>query len=194
MSFTFTRHSQLPDIILIDCLKKFDDHRGSFIESFRLDEFAFNGIPPMVQENHSRSSANTLRGLHYQLNPKAQGKLVYCVSGSILDVAVDIRKDSPTYSKYVSVPLNETLPRMIYIPPGFAHGFLADSAFTNKSEVVYKTSEYFHIEYDRCIRWNDPDINISWGFLVGEENKLKLSYKDKNAPFLKDAENNFVWS
>ena len=193
MNFTFTRHSQIPDIILVDCLKKFDDHRGFFLESFRLDEFESNGILPMVQENRSHSIKGTLRGLHYQLNPKAQGKLVSCVSGSILDIALDIRKGSPTYGKYVSVPLVGDFPRMVYVPPGFAHGFLVDSTFPQQAKVVYKTTEYFCAECDRCIRWNDPDLNISWGFLPGEMEGLKMSYKDKNAPLLKNAENNFVW-
>ena len=193
MSFTFTRHSQMPDIIMIDCLKKFDDHRGSFLESFRSDEFVFNGIPPFVQENRSRSAPCTVRGLHYQLNPKAQGKLVSCVTGSILDVAVDIRKDSPTYGQSVSIPLTSDFPRMIYIPPGFAHGFLTASYCTHMVDVIYKTTEYFYSEYDRGIRWDDPDLNISWGFLIGERDKLKISYKDRTAPFLKDAENNFTW-
>ncbi|MFA5024219.1 MAG: dTDP-4-dehydrorhamnose 3,5-epimerase [Patescibacteria group bacterium] len=193
MNFTFTKHSQLPDILLVDGLKKFEDYRGFFFESFRVDEFLSQGIPPFVQENHSYSVANTLRGMHYQLNPKAQGKLVYCVSGSILDVVVDIRKESPTYRKSISVSLGAHFPRMIYIPPGYAHGFLVDNIYPFSAEVVYKTTEYFYPEYDRCVRWDDPDINISWGLMAGDRGKLKISYKDMNAPLLKDAENNFLY-
>lgn len=191
MNFTFTRHSQIPDIILVDCLK-FGDNRGYFTESFRVDEFISNGIPNFVQENHSHSISNTLRGLHYQMNPKAQGKLVKCVYGSILDVAVDLRLGSPTYGNYVSVPLGSSS-RMIYIPPGFAHGFVVDNFYPYCAEVVYKTTEYFCPEYDRSICWNDPDLNISWGLLPREYGNLKISDKDRKAPFLKDADNNFIW-
>ena len=190
MSFVFTRHSQIPDIILIDS-KRYNDSRGHFSESYRADELAEYGIPNMVQENHSHSVSNTLRGLHYQLNPKAQGKLVKCISGSILDVAVDIRKSSPTYGSYVAIPLNDSSSRMVYIPVGFAHGFLVDDFYPYCAEVVYKVTEYFCPELDRGIRWNDPDLNISWCFKFGDISRLKISNKDKNAPFLKDADNNF---
>jgi len=192
MTFEFTRHSQIPDIIIIEG-KKFEDTRGFFMESYRHDEFIKYGIPHFVQENHSHSKASTLRGLHYQLNPKAQGKLVSCLSGVILDIAVDIRQGSPTYKHYVSVVLDGHSSRMVYIPPGFAHGLLVDKQFPYTAEVVYKTTEYFAPEFERCIRWSDPDINISWGLWVDEKSQLNMSEKDANAPLLRDAENNFIW-
>jgi dTDP-4-dehydrorhamnose 3,5-epimerase len=187
MSFTFTP-THIPEVIIIDG-KRFKDERGFFSESFRVDEFEKNGIPPFVQENHSFSQPPCLRGLHYQLNPKAQGKLVYCVAGSIIDVAVDIRKGSPNYAKWVKVELNEGNGRMLYIPPGFAHGFLAGGI--DGTDVIYKTTEYYSPEHDRCIRPNDPEIGIRWDY-VGFE-CCKMSDKDKNAPLLKDADNNFVY-
>ena len=192
MSFTFTRHSQIPDIILIDSTKR-DDHRGFFTESYRLDELRSYGIPNMVQENRSHSVSHTLRGLHYQLNPKAQGKLISCVNGSVLDVAVDIRRGSPTYARSVAIPLTNDFPRMVYIPPGFAHGFLVGCQYPYVADVVYKVSEYFDAALERCIRWDDADLSVAWGFLGGERGKLKMSYKDRTAPLLKDADNNFIW-
>jgi dTDP-4-dehydrorhamnose 3,5-epimerase len=191
MSFTFTRHSQIPAIILIDGVKN-GDERGYFMESFRADEFLSFGIPRFVQENHSHSISNTLRGLHYQLEPKAQGKLVRCVYGSVLDIVVDIRLGSPTYGQHVSIPLGSSA-RMVYIPPGFAHGLVVDDFYPYCAEIVYRATEYFCPELDRGIRWNDPDLNISWGLMSGAFDKLKISEKDRNAPLLKDADNNFIW-
>ena len=190
MSFIFTPHSQMPAVILIDYTRQ-EDHRGSFAESYRADEFLAHGIPLMVQENRSESVSYTLRGLHYQLNPRAQGKLVSCVKGAILDVAVDIRRNSTTYGQSVAVPLSDVGDRMLYIPPGFAHGFVVGPEYPYSATVVYKVTEYFSAEHDRGIRWDDSTLNISWGLLLGERDKLKISYKDRIAPLLQDAENNF---
>jgi len=191
MSFTFIPTSELPEVVIIEG-RRFKDGRGFFSESFRDNEFRMNGIPPFVQENHSRSAPPCLRGLHYQLNPKAQGKLVYCVAGHIVDVAVDIRKWSKTYGKWVKVELDENNGRMLYIPPGFAHGFLAYGLHI--AHVVYKVTEYYSAEHDRCIRWNDPEIGIEWGPQHWYDNKaFKISNKDAEAPLLKDADNNFVF-
>lgn len=190
--FDFKRHSQLPDVLIIDG-KQFNDKRGFFSESFRADEFLSQGIPPFVQENHSHSKALTLRGLHYQLNPKAQGKLIMCAAGAILDVAVDIRKGSPTYGQSIAISLISNVPRMLYIPPGFAHGFVVENWYPYSAEVIYKTTEYYSPEHERSIRWDDPDLNVSWNVSGGNKKQFIISDKDFNAPLLKDAENNFVW-
>lgn len=188
MSFTFTSSQKLPEVLEITG-NKFGDHRGFFSESFRYSEFKKAGIPPLVQENHSYSKAGTFRGLHYQLSPKAQGKLVYCVDGMIEDYVVDIRKGSPTYGKYERFVLHAADPkviRMVWVPVGFAHGFYVPGV--NSAHVIYKVSEYWSPKHERCIRYNDPDIGI-------ELNKdlLRVSEKDIEGPLLKDAENNFVY-
>lgn len=162
----------------------FGDDRGFFMETYKVSEFKKNGVDiDFVQDNHSKSSKNTLRGLHYQLNPKAQGKLVRCIKGSILDVAVDIRKNSVTYGKYIKVILSEENKNMFWIPPGFAHGFLS---LEDNTEIQYKCTQEYSPENDACILWNDSEIGIDWGI----DNPI-LSEKDKNAPLLKDAKNNY---
>lgn len=164
----------------------YHDFRGHFFEGFREQDFLDAGIPKFVQENWSESNHKVFRGLHYQLNPKAQGKLVKCVSGKILDVVVDIRQNSPTFKKYFTFTLDSRDKEMIYIPPGYAHGFLTKE----RAVVSYKTTEYFDQSLDRVIRWDDPDLGLEWiqGQVIG---KLILSDKDKKAPLLKDADNNF---
>lgn len=189
MNFSFLKHSQIPSVIIVDGIQ-YKDSRGFFTELYRSDEFLKQGIPPFVQENRSHSKARTIRGLHYQLDPKAQGKLVACLNGTILDIAVDIRCGSPTYGNYVAVSLDSRFPRMLYIPPGFAHGFVVMDYYPYSAEVVYKTTEYHSAEHERCIHWCDPDINISWGIM---REQAIVSDKDSKAPFLKDAENNFIW-
>jgi dTDP-4-dehydrorhamnose 3,5-epimerase len=154
----------------------FKDERGFFLESFNQKETDHI----FVQDNHSYSSQYVLRGLHYQIK-KPQGKLVRVVSGSILDVAVDIRKSSPNFRKYVSVILSEDNFKQLWIPPGFAHGFIV---LSKHAEVLYKTTEYWYKEYDRSIRWNDPELNINWSVLDAPI----VSDKDNTAPFLKNAE------
>lgn len=181
MEFRFAP-SEIPDVILVTH-QIFKDQRGFFLESFREEPFLNQGIPHFVQDNHARSSGKVLRGLHYQLQPAAIGKLIRCLRGRIFDVAVDIRKGSPTYGKWVGVELTDENCRMIYVPEGFAHAYCA---LTEECEVFYKTTGYYSPQHDRGIRWNDPDVNIKWP--VADP---VLSSKDAAAPLLKDADNNF---
>ena len=184
MPFIFKR-LEIPDVILIEP-KIFEDARGFFMETYKYSEFRKNGIEyEFVQDNHSKSKKGVLRGLHYQLKPMEQGKLVRCIRGRIWDVAVDIRKGSPWYKKWVAVELSEENKLMLWVPPGFAHGFVA---LEDNTEVVYKVTKEYTPELDRGIIWNDPDIGIEWPI----ENPI-LSEKDSNLPRLKDAENNFIY-
>lgn len=158
MPFRFER-LQIPDVILIEPTV-FPDERGFFMETYKYSEFAAFGIKErFIQDNHSRSKKGILRGLHYQRLPKAQGKLVRAVVGEIFDVAVDIRKGSPTYGKWVGEKLSAGNIQMLYIPPGFAHGFCV---LSEEAEVIYKVTEEFSPEHDAGIIWNDPEIGIDW--------------------------------
>ena len=182
MAFEFKR-LEIPDVIIITP-KAFSDERGFFMESYKESEFKENGINfEFKQDNHSKSSKKVLRGLHYQLEPYAQGKLVRVITGKIFDVAVDIRRGSPTFGKWVSAELSEDNKKMLWIPPGFAHGFLSLEDNTN---VLYKSTNEYNKESERGISWNDPEIGIKWPF----DNPL-LSDKDKKHPILKDADINF---
>ncbi len=167
--------------------KVFGDHRGWFTESWSkrtMEEAGF--YYDFVQDNHSFSAQKgTLRGIHFQMHPYAQAKLVRCTKGTVLDVAVDLRKDSPDYKKWASVELSEENKRQLLIPRGFGHAFLT---LTEDVEFLYKTDRYYSFEHDRSIAWNDPDINIKW-FV---SNPI-LSDKDKKAPLLKDSEINFEY-
>lgn len=165
----------------------FGDHRGWFFESWSAHKLLELGISEeFVQDNHSFSQkTGTLRGLHFQRYPHTQAKIIRCTSGKILDVAVDIRKGSPTYCRWVSVELSADNFKQLYIPAGFAHGFLT---LTDNVEIQYKTSNYYTPDCDRSIRWNDLAIGIDWGI----ENPI-LSDKDREAPLLKDVDNNFKW-
>lgn len=160
-----------------------EDARGIFYESFRRDRFErlVSEKVTFVQDNHSRSSGNVLRGLHYQIPPRAQGKLVRVVGGRVFDVAVDIRRSAPTFGEWFGIELTEENRKQVWIPPGFAHGFLA---LTDPADLVYKVTDYYSANHDRSIRWNDPDIGIEWP-LDGEP---ILSDKDASAPFLAEAE------
>ena len=173
----------IPDILIIEP-KVYKDNRGFFFESFNQATFEkeTNLSPTFVQENHSRSSKGVLRGLHYQLPPKAQDKIVRVVNGEIFDVVVDIRKGSSTFGKWIGEILTDKNNKQIWIPQGFAHGFVAIS---ESAEVVYKTTEEYAPIYERCIRWDDPKLNIDWN-LKGL-NPL-LSNKDKQGVLLQDAE------
>ena len=154
MPFTFQK-LKIPEIILIKP-KIFKDKRGFFMESYQYSKFADIGVKEhFKQENHSKSKKRVLRGLHYQKNPKAQAKLVRCISGKIFDVAVDIRKNSPTYKKWVGVILSEKNKKEIFIPQGFAHGFCV---LSEHAEIIYKTSSEYSPKYERGIIWNDPEI------------------------------------
>jgi len=138
----------------------FEDNRGFFFESYHAQKFRDNGIDEtFVQLNHSKSLKHTLRGLHYQ-KPQAQGKLVRCIYGEVLDVAVDIRKDSPSFRKWVSIKINSENKKQVYVPPGFAHGFLVLSDY---AEIIYQCTELYNPKNDKGIIWNDSSINIEWG-------------------------------
>lgn len=149
------------DGLLILEPKVFGDARGFFYESFNQQAFnAATGLDvQFVQDNHSRSSKGVLRGLHYQLPPHAQGKLVRCVRGAVFDVAVDIRSGSATFGKWVGVELSEDNNRQFWIPPGFAHGFVT---LTDSADFLYKTTAYYAPTHDRSVLWNDPAIGIAW--------------------------------
>jgi len=184
MPFSF-RRLDIPEIILIEP-KTFQDERGFFMETYKYHDFSQNGIEEhFVQDNFSRSVKGVLRGLHYQRAPHAQGKLVQCIRGEIFDVAVDIRKGSPTFMRWVSVVLSEVNNRMLYIPPGFAHGFLV---LSDMADVFYKCTAAYSPDDDRGIIWNDPEIGISW--LIG--NPL-LSAKDAGHPLLRNSDNNLEY-
>lgn len=150
----------IPDVVLLEP-KVFGDDRGFFFESFNEQRFLeLTGEDVrFVQDNHSRSARNVLRGLHYQLPPKAQGKLVRVVVGEVFDVAVDLRMQSPTFGKWVGEILSADNKRQLWIPPGFAHGFLV---LSETAEFLYKTTEYYAPAYERCIAWNDPMLGIVW--------------------------------
>jgi dTDP-4-dehydrorhamnose 3,5-epimerase len=183
MAFKFTPLA-IPDVILIEP-KAFEDERGLFMETYKFSEFRAGGIAEnFIQDNHSVSKKGVLRGLHYQLNPKAQGKLVRALRGVVLDVAVDIRKNSPWYGKWVAEELSDKNRRMLWIPVGFAHGFLA----LVDTDLIYKTTEEYSPELDRGIIWNDPAIGIDWPVKNPE-----LSRKDSLLPSLQEAENNFIY-
>lgn len=170
--------TEIPDVLIFEP-KVFGDERGFFFESFnqKVFEETVGRKIEFVQDNHSKSRKGVLRGLHYQLEPYAQGKLVRCVVGEVFDVAVDIRKSSPTFGKWVGVNLSAENKRQLWIPEGFAHGFLV---LSETAEFVYKTTNYYHPESDSGIRWDDPDININWGNC----NDVILSEKDKKQQLL----------
>lgn len=175
----FTRLS-IPDVILIEP-RVFEDTRGSFYESFREDLFTKNGIlHKFVQDNQSRSQKGVLRGLHYQVEPKAQAKIVRVSQGKIFDVAVDIRKESKTFGKYVAEILSAENKKMMYIPPGFAHGYLV---LENDTDFLYKCSCFYSPQHERGLLWNDPALNIIWPKL---DIHFILSEKDKKNPSLKE--------
>jgi dTDP-4-dehydrorhamnose 3,5-epimerase len=175
---------EIPGLLLIRP-KVFGDDRGFFLETYKHSDFALAGINEhLLQDNFSNSSRGVLRGLHFQKNPNAQGKLVMCIRGKIYDVAVDIRKGSPYYGKWAGIELDEKEKQMLYIPAGFAHGF---QVISKTAEVMYKCTKEYSSSNDRGIIWNDPDIDILWPISMPI-----LSVKDKNLPLLKDSDNNFI--
>ena len=173
--------TSIPDVLIMDP-KVFGDERGFFYESFNARAFAEqSGIKAhFVQDNHSKSAKGVLRGLHYQIQ-QAQGKLVRVVAGEVFDVAVDIRKQSPTFGQWVGVLLSAENKRQMWVPQGFAHGFLVTS---ESAEFLYKTTDYYAPEFERSILWNDPAIGIQWPI----DYEPTLSNKDKVACFLNEAE------
>lgn len=171
MTFEFKR-LEIPEVILITP-KVFTDERGFFMEIYQKEEFAKIGITgEFVQQNHSKSVKGVLRGLHYQKEPYAQAKLVRCIKGEIFDVAVDIRKNSPTFGRYVSMALSEENKNMLYIPRGFAHGF---EVISDEAEVIYSVDNIYSKESESGIIWNDYNIGIKWIIKTPV-----LSEKDKN--------------
>lgn len=173
----------LPGVLLLQPMVH-RDARGFFMESFQQQAFeqATGCTAPLVQDNHSRSHQGVLRGLHYQVPPQAQGKLVRVLQGEIWDVAVDIRQASPTFGQWLGVHLKAENAQQLWIPPGFAHGFVVLSAY---ADVFYKTTAYYAPELDRGIAWNDPDLAIQWPD-VGMD--FLLSDKDQKQPAFKKAE------
>ncbi|MBF0554036.1 MAG: dTDP-4-dehydrorhamnose 3,5-epimerase [Nitrospirae bacterium] len=179
MPFEFER-LDIPDVVLVTP-RVFPDDRGFFKELYKYSDFAAFGIKErFVQDNFSKSSKDVLRGLHYQVAPKAQGKLVSCQRGEIFDVAVDIRADSGTFGRWVSAVLTGENHKMLYIPPGFAHAFVV---LSDTVEVMYKCTNEYSPKDDRGIIWNDPEININWAVKTP-----LVSDKDARLPRLKDIE------
>lgn len=172
----------IPEVILLTP-KVFGDARGFFFESFNaklLEELT--GInAPFVQDNHSRSIKGTLRGLHYQLPPKSQGKLIRVAQGEVFDVAVDLRPNSPTFGKWAGTILSGENKQQLWIPPGFAHGFLT---LSESADFLYKATDYYAPQLERGIRWDDPSIGIKWPLSTSPI----LSDKDQKAPYLKEAD------
>ncbi|WP_426730576.1 dTDP-4-dehydrorhamnose 3,5-epimerase [Myxococcus faecalis] len=170
---------EIPELLLLEP-KVFGDDRGFFMELFHAKRYADAGIPgPFVQDNYSRSAKGTLRGLHFQ-EPQGQGKLVQVLAGSVYDVAVDVRRGSPTFGRWVGVELSAENRRQLWIPPGFAHGFCVTSA---TADFHYKCTTLYAPEVERCIAWDDPDLAIPWPVT-----EPLMSPKDLRAPRLKDAQ------
>jgi dTDP-4-dehydrorhamnose 3,5-epimerase len=178
MPFIFNK-TKIEEVILIEP-KVLKDSRGFFMESYKKSDFIKNGIKDdFSQDNHSKSSKGVLRGLHYQKKTKTQAKLIRCTKGCIFDVAVDIKVNSKTFGKWVGFELSEENKKILYIPKGFAHGFVV---LSDEAEIIYKVSSEFCPELDRGIRWNDPTINIDWGInfepLISEKDALQPFFKD----------------
>jgi len=171
----------IPDLLIIEP-KVFGDERGFFYESYNRRRIAdlIGRDLDFVQDNHSRSVKNVLRGLHYQIQ-HPQGKLVRVIQGAVLDIAADIRKSSMTFGKHVALELSAENKRMLWIPEGFAHGFMVIS---ESAEFLYKTTDYWFPEHERCIRWDDPTLAINWGL----QTPPNISTKDKQGKWLSDAE------
>jgi dTDP-4-dehydrorhamnose 3,5-epimerase len=178
MPFIFQKSNIIDDVILVTP-KYFKDSRGFFMETFKFDDFRKNGIDEIfLQDNQSYSTENVIRGIHFQKNPKPQGKLVRCTKGIILDVAVDLRPDSKTFKKWISYELSEENKNMLWIPAGFGHGF---SVLSKEAEICYKCTNEYNANLDSGVRYDDPDLNIDW--------KIKspvISDKDSQLPYLKD--------
>ena len=179
----YSNNNNLIKELLILKPKINSDERGYFFESWNQKEFneILGKEISFVQDNHSCSLIGVLRGLHFQISPKSQGKLVRCTKGSIFDVAVDIRKNSSTFSEWIGIELNEENKYQLWIPEGFAHGFLT---LTDIAEVQYKTSNFYSKRDERSIRWNDPQLRIEWPLLKLNGQQVSLSNKDLEAPYL----------
>ena len=181
MAFRF-QNGKIPGFFLIEP-SLFGDARGFFMETYKRSEFSAAGIPEFVQRNHSRSARGTLRGLHYQREPAAQGKLLRVVLGAIFDVAVDLRRDEPSFGQWEGLVLSAENRTMVYVPPWCAHGFCV---LTETAEVLYETTTEYAKELEGGILWNDSDIGIEWPV-----DKPVLSEKDEQLPRLRDADTGF---
>lgn len=179
MALTWTPVAGLEGLRLVD-MPAYPDERGVFMESFRADEWAKAGLPPLLQDNLSRSKKGVIRGLHFQKEPHAVGKLVRCAQGRVFDVAVDIRKGSPTFGKWAGVELGPEGNRALWVPPGFAHGF---AALTDDAVVAYKVTGYWSAGVDGGLRWNDPAVGVKWPI---PESQALLSPKDRALPLLSE--------
>lgn len=161
--------------------KIFGDNRGFFMETYKESEFLANGIEvKFIQDNHSKSTKNVLRGLHYQAKPYAQAKLVRCIKGKIFDVVVDLRRDSKTFGKYLRVELSEEKRNMLFVPKGFAHGF---AVLSDEAEILYKTDTEYSPSHDRGLLWNDEEINVDWGIdspILSEKDKIQPKFSEIN--------------
>lgn len=165
--------------VMIITPQVFEDSRGFFLESFKKSEFEKNGIAEdFVQDNHSLSDTGVLRGIHFQINPYAQGKLVRVIKGAVWDVAVDLRKDSPTYGQHLGIELNEDNNKMFYIPPGLGHGFLT---LKDKTHFLYKCTSEYAPRADSGVRWDDPSLNIQWP--ISDNINICVSDKDQKLSF-----------
>lgn len=184
MNFTKT---EIPEVIIIEP-KVFGDNRGYFLESYNQKEFESNiGTVNFIQDNESKSVKGVLRGLHFQSPPFAQAKLVRCIEGKVLDVAVDIREGSPTFGKHVAVELSSDNKRQLFVPRGFAHGFVV---LSDEAIFSYKVDNYYSPNHDSGIKWDDSDLNINWNIDVSDVN---LSEKDKDLIALKDFKSPFTY-
>ena len=184
MPFEFVK-LKIPEVILVKP-KAFNDSRGFFMELYKRTDYLTNQIPyDFVQLNMSYSKRGVIRGLHYQLRPMEQGKLVTVVRGRVIDVAVDIRRGSPWFGKYVTAELSDENRNILWVPPGFAHGFqaLEDSLF------LYLVTKEYSPDHEACIRWDDPEIGVEWPL----KEEAIISDKDRRCPSLKEAENNFTY-
>jgi dTDP-4-dehydrorhamnose 3,5-epimerase len=176
--------TEIPDLVLLEATAH-GDERGFLLESFRADLWAEHGVSgPFVQENHSRSARGILRGLHFQTRP-GQGKLVRCVRGAIWDVAVDLRRDSPTYRRWEGVELTDENHRQLFVPVGFGHGFCVMS---DVADVAYKLTSVYDPATEAGVRWDDPDLGVEWPIA-----DPKLSERDKSAPSLAEVEEDLPW-
>lgn len=175
--------TEIPDVVIVEP-KVIADERGFFMETYKRSEYTAHGIDQIfVQVNYSRSVKGILRGLHYQKNPKAQGKLLRVLYGEIFDVAVDIRQGAPTFGRWVALLLSSENKNMLYVPPGFAHGFCV---LSDEAEISYMTTSEYAPEFESGVRWDDPALGIRWPIA-----NPQLSRRDLNWPCLKNADNNF---
>ncbi len=186
MPFTFTP-TAITDVVLVES-RRFADDRGWFAEAFKASEFEAAGLPTsFAQDNRSRSRRGVVRGLHFQRDPMAQGKLVSCGRGAVWDVAVDLRVGSPTYGQWVAEELTEDNHRMLWIPAGFGHGF---AALTDVADLVYKCTQEFSGAHDGGVRWDDPAIGVPWPVDTAD---VIVSDKDRTLPLLADCDHGFTY-